>query len=213
MFNRCSFYLTGFLIIYSSLVSAIETTNLEQKTMNSDQATITTVWYACPIDNQRVVYTTIPRDVHCQIAHYPPTDDQDIKNRQLSKQNSAGLEQLQRLWYDSEFINNYDIEVKTPLPKISVNLRQQSQPSSSRQKSSVKIPISMMITQPKRLTPKQLIQRDINSEQKALIIAQQKLHQAKKQKNEKQIKDWQENIDNRQATIQVLKRELRQYQN
>jgi len=67
-----------------------------------------------------------------------------------------------------------------------------------------------IITIPK-LTPKQLVQRDIASEQNALTIAQQKLRQAQKQGATAQIQRWQQNITDRQANIRVLKQELSRY--
>ena len=56
-----------------------------------------------------------------------------------------------------------------------------------------------------------MIQRDINSEQRALVLAQKQLSQAQKRGSAIQIQRWQQNVTDRQANIRVLKQELSRY--
>ena len=105
--------------------------------------------------------------------------------------------------------------MKTPAsPKIGISLRQQAPKPETvtmiRNKNNMATVPAKIITIPK-LTPKQLVQRDIASEQNALTIAQQKLRQAQKQGATAQIQRWQQNITDRQANIRVLKQELSRY--
>lgn len=169
-------------------------------------------WYACPVAAERVIYTTEPQDVQCQIALYPPADKSDLKSRSLDIQNSSGIEQLQRLWYSAEFSHDRELNSHTivSIPKIGIHLRQSPAilPTGKPERTASIAPVK---PQPKPLTPRQLVQRDIQKEQIALNSAQQQLKQAQKQANSTQIQHWQENIASRIANIRVLKQELRRY--
>lgn len=169
-------------------------------------------WYACPLANNHVSYTTKPLDVHCQIAKHPPTDGDNLKKYSLENQNAPGLEQLQRLWYSAEFGRDGDLMKTPPAPKIGILLRQQmpkSEASPKIKNNQSTVPAKIIIV-PKP-TPKQLVQRDIVSEQRALAAAQQQLRQAQKQGVAVQIQRWQQNVNDRQANIRVLRQELNRY--
>lgn len=173
---------------------------------------IQVTWYACPLANNHVSYTTKPLDVHCQIAKHPPTDGDNLKKYSLENQNATGLEQLQRLWYSAEFGRDGDLMKTPPAPKIGILLRQQmpkSEASPKIKNNQSTVPAKIIIV-PKP-TPKQLVQRDIVSEQRALAAAQQQLRQAQKQGIAAQIQRWQQNVNDRQASIRVLKQELNRY--
>ncbi|OOX80356.1 hypothetical protein BGH94_02130 [Snodgrassella alvi] len=209
---RFSFYFIICLLFFSDMdVVWAEDTTAAVSTANEPKSV---VWYACPLANNHVSYTTKPLDVQCQIAKYPPADDDNLKKYSLENQNAPGLEQLQRLWYSAEFGRDNDL-MKTPAsPKIGISLRQQAPKPETvtmiRNKNNMVTVPAKIITIPK-LTPKQLVQRDIASEQNALTIAQQKLRQAQKQGATAQIQRWQQNITDRQANIRVLKQELSRY--
>ncbi|ORF03318.1 hypothetical protein ABX014_20430 [Snodgrassella alvi] len=209
---RFSFYFIICLLFFSAMdVVWAEDTTAAVSTANEPKSV---VWYACPLANNHVSYTTKPLDVQCQIAKYPPADDDNLKKYSLENQNAPGLEQLQRLWYSAEFGRDNDL-MKTPAsPKIGISLRQQAPKPETvtmiRNKNNMVTVPAKIITIPK-LTPKQLVQRDIASEQNALTIAQQKLRQAQKQGATAQIQRWQQNITDRQANIRVLKQELSRY--
>lgn len=204
-FIICLLFFSDMDVVWAEDTTAAVSTASEPKSM---------VWYACPLANNHVSYTTKPLDVQCQIAKYPPADDDNLKKYSLENQNAPGLEQLQRLWYSAEFGRDSDL-MKTPAsPKIGISLRQQPPKPETvtmiRNKNSMATVPAKIITIPK-LTPKQLVQRDIASEQNALTIAQQKLRQAQKQGATAQIQRWQQNITDRQANIRVLKQELSRY--
>jgi hypothetical protein len=171
-------------------------------------------WYACPLANNHVSYTTKPLDVQCQIAKHPPTESDDLKKHSLENQNAPGLEQLQRLWYSAEFGRDGDLMKIPATPKIGILLRQHTPKPDTvtaiKNKNNVATIPAKIIVVPK-LTPKQLVQRDIASEQRALMAAQQQLHQAQKKGIVAQIQRWQQNVTDRQANIRVLKQELSRY--
>lgn len=180
----------------------------ETKTANETEAVI---WYACPLINNHVSYTTSPLDVHCQVAKHPPTDDSDIKVRLLENINVPRFEELQRLWYSAEFGQDSDLMKVSPAPKLGIHLRQLEANKINSRNLTRNVVIPAKIIVPPKLTPKQLVQRDINNEQRALAMAQKQLAEAKKRGSSVQIQRWQQNVTDRQANIRVLKQELSRY--
>ena len=203
---------TFFLLLsLNGLVWADETSTEEVPQAVSASDTKPVIWYACPLSNSHVSYTTSPLDVQCQVAKHPPVDSNDIKVRSLEKMNVPRLEQLQRLWYSAEFGQNSDLMKVPSTPKLGVHLRQQdaNKINGGGIRKNVAIPAKIII--PPKLTPKQMVQRDINSEQRALAVALKQLSQAKKRGSAIQIQRWQQNVTDRQANIRVLKQELSRY--
>ena len=203
---------TFFLLLsLTGLVWADETSTEEVPQAVSASDTKPVIWYACPLSNNNVSYTTSPLDVQCQVAKHPPVDSNDIKVRSLEKMNVPRLEQLQRLWYSAEFGQNSDLMKVPSTPKLGVHLRQQdaNKINGGGIRKNVAIPAKIII--PPKLTPKQMVQRDINSEQRALAVALKQLSQAKKRGSAIQIQRWQQNVTDRQANIRVLKQELSRY--
>jgi len=203
---------TFFLLLsLTGLVWADETSTEEVPQAVSASDTKPVIWYACPLSNNHVSYTTSPLDVQCQVAKHPPVDSNDIKVRSLEKMNVPRLEQLQRLWYSAEFGQNSDLMKVPSTPKLGVYLRQQdaNKINGGGIRKNVAIPAKIII--PPKLTPKQMVQRDINSEQRALAVALKQLSQAKKRGSAIQIQRWQQNVTDRQANIRVLKQELSRY--
>ena len=203
---------TFFLLLsLTGLVWADETSTEEVPQAVSASDTKPVIWYACPLSNNHVSYTTSPLDVQCQVAKHPPVDSNDIKVRSLEKMNVPRLEQLQRLWYSAEFGQNSDLMKVPYTPKLGVHLRQQdaNKINGGGIRKNVAIPAKIII--PPKLTPKQMVQRDINSEQRALAVALKQLSQAKKRGSAIQIQRWQQNVTDRQANIRVLKQELSRY--
>ena len=203
---------TFFLLLsLTGLVWADETSTEEVPQAVSASDTKPVIWYACPLSNNHVSYTTSPLDVQCQVAKHPPVDSNDIKVRSLEKMNVPRLEQLQRLWYSAEFGQNSDLMKVPSTPKLGVHLRQQdaNKINGGGIRKNVAFPAKIII--PPKLTPKQMVQRDINSEQRALAVALKQLSQAKKRGSAIQIQRWQQNVTDRQANIRVLKQELSRY--
>ena len=203
---------TFFLLLsLTGLVWADETSTEEVPQAVSASDTKPVIWYACPLSNNHVSYTTSPLDVQCQVAKHPPVDSNDIRVRSLEKMNVPRLEQLQRLWYSAEFGQNSDLMKVPSTPKLGVHLRQQdaNKINGGGIRKNVAIPAKIII--PPKLTPKQMVQRDINSEQRALAVALKQLSQAKKRGSAIQIQRWQQNVTDRQANIRVLKQELSRY--
>lgn len=183
----------------------------EPSQINTASDTAAVTWYACPLLNNHVSYTTSPLDVHCQVAKHPPINSSDIKVRSLENFNVPRLEQLQRLWYSAEFGQDSDL-IKAPLtPKLGIRIRQQVPNKINVGTINKNFVIPAKIIVPPKLTPKQLVQRDIKSEQRALTIAQKQLEQAKKRGVAIQIQRWQQNVSDRQINIRVLKQELNRY--
>ncbi|PIT53740.1 hypothetical protein BHC44_05500 [Snodgrassella alvi] len=199
-------------VLLSSYLNPVWAEDKTAASVASEPAPIT--WYACPLANNHVSYTTKPLDVQCQIAKHPPTDSDDLKKHSLENQNAPGLEQLQRLWYSAEFGRDSDLMKVPPTPKMGIFLRQQTpKPDTAtaiKNKNNAATVPAKIIVVPK-LTPKQLVQRDITSEQRALATAQQQLRRAQKQGIVAQIQRWQQNVTDRQANIRVLKQELSRY--
>lgn len=212
MQNKLKFSLSLSLgILWSTYLNPVWAENNSTANVTASEPTQVT-WYACPLANNHVSYTTKPLDVHCQIAKHPPTDSDNLKKYSLENQNAPGLEQLQRLWYSAEFGREGDLMKTPPIPKIGILLRQQIPKTDASPKIKNNQPTvpAKIIVVPKR-TPKQLVQRDIVSEQRALAAAQQQLRQAQKQGITAQIQRWQQNVNDRQANIRVLKQELSRY--
>lgn len=75
---RFSFYFIICLLFFSDMdVVWAEDTTASVSTASEPKSV---VWYACPLANNHVSYTTKPLDVQCQIAKYPPADDDNLKN-------------------------------------------------------------------------------------------------------------------------------------
>lgn len=211
IFSKCKINILFLLLSLTGLVWADETSTEEVPQAVSASDTKPVIWYACPLSNNHVSYTTSPLDVQCQVAKHPPVDSNDIKVRSLEKMNVPRLEQLQRLWYSAEFGQNSDLMKVPSTPKLGVHLRQQdaNKINGGGIRKNVAIPAKIII--PPKLTPKQMVQRDINSEQRALAVALKQLSQAKKRGSAIQIQRWQQNVTDRQANIRVLKQELSRY--
>lgn len=166
-------------------------------------------WYACPQGEKRAVYVTQPVDVRCQPARQPP------QQNELDSIHSDN-EDLQRLWYMREFAYEQDVTVLSKsAPPVNVHLRQQTpEPRAAsapvKRAAPVSVPVRKIVP-PRPLTPKQLIQRDLAKEQRALSVARQQWQQARKQANAAKVKQWQQNISDRQANIQALRQELNRY--
>lgn len=204
---RLGFYLS-ICVLLSGYLNPVWAEDKPAAIMASEPVPV--IWYACPLANNHVSYTTKPLDVQCQIAKHPPTDSDDLKKHSLENQNAPGLEQLQRLWYSAEFGRDSDLMKIPPTPKIGILLRQQTpKPDIATAIKNKNVPAKIIVVP--KLTPKQLVQRDIASEQRALVTAQQQLRQAQKQGIVAQIQRWQQNVTDRQANIRVLKQELSRY--
>lgn len=212
IFSKCKINTLFLLLSLTGLVWADEMSieQVPQEAVSASDAN-PVIWYACPLLNNHVNYTTSPLDVQCQVAKHPPADSNDIKVRSLEKINVPSLEQLQRLWYSAEFGQNSDLMKVPSIPKLGIHLRQQDANKINGGVIRKNKAIPAKIITPPKLTPKQMIQRDINSEQRALVLAQKQLSQAQKRGSAIQIQRWQQNVTDRQANIRVLKQELSRY--
>lgn len=85
--------------------------------------------------------------------------------------------------------------------KVAVHLRN-APPKAPVRRSSVRLP------PPPPPTPKQLIQRDINAEERALAAAQRQLQQAQRQNDGPKARRLQQAVADREANIRALKQEL-----
>lgn len=210
LFNTCKIGFFSLLIGLSNFVWAEDKPEEQIKSEGASEPE-QLIWYACPLQNNHVSYTTSPLDVNCQVAKHPPADASDIKARSLDRVNIPRLEELQRLWYSAEFGRDGDLMKVPPTPKLGVHLRQQETNKNFGKYPNKNVVIPAKIIVPPKLTPKQLVQRDINSEQRALAIAQKKLDLAKKRGVAVQIQKWQQNVTDRLTNIRVLKQELSRY--
>lgn len=161
-------------------------------------------WYACPAGEKQAVYTTQPLDVLCQKAKHPPVVT-------VGQTAAAGNEALQRLWYEAEFGSAGDVAI---LPKQigmpAVHLRQPSGQAVMTKTTLRHMPVPpvRIVAPPKPLTPRQLIQRDISKEQRALTAAQAQLKAAQLSGNTQRIRQWRQSVADRQNNIRALKQEL-----
>ncbi|WP_156471533.1 hypothetical protein [Snodgrassella sp. CFCC 13594] len=171
-----------------------------------DMQTKALEWYACPIGEARAAYTTQPLDVLCQKAKHPPV----VTVGQLA---AEGNEALQRLWYEAEFGRAGDLTVLSKPVKIpDAHLRQASPlpvtKTTLRQTSVPVVRPARVVAPPKPLTPKQLIQRDISKEQRALAATQTQLKIAQNQGNTQKAWKLRQSVADRQNNIRALKQEL-----
>lgn len=141
--------------------------------------------YLCPQDG-RMVAASEPVSVECQPM--PP--------QAASAVAAGGLLPFQRM--DDVYVQPR----QSDKVKVEVHLRN-APPKAPVRRSSVRLP-----PPPPPPTPKQLIQRDIAAEERALATAQRQLQQARQQKDSAKERRLQQAVADRQANIQALKQEL-----
>lgn len=162
-------------------------------TANSPISWAQTTLYACPVGKDEAVYASEPLSVDCQPAKRQQGDALEASTTTVAK----------RLWYQHEFGSENDITVlpRQSAPKMAIRLRR-PQPAKV-------APAAVRIPPPaKPLSPRQLIQRDIANEQRALNRERQQWQQARQQGNSSRASSLQQAIADREANIRALQQEL-----
>ena len=145
--------------------------------------------YVCPDANGAAVYASEPFSVECQPAQ------------------ALGASQdqaAQQLWQGGTLPAMDDVRVlpRQSTPPLQIRLRRTAPaPKAAPAPARVAPP-------PKPLTPKQLIQRDIAAEQRALNREKQQLQQAQQQGNTARARTLQQTVADREANIRALQQEL-----
>lgn len=149
--------------------------------------------YACPSGQGEAVYASEPLSVDCQPAKRAP---------EASVLAAAQSDALRRLWYQNEFSGMNDVRVlsRESTPALKIHLRYQPLPQPARRVATT--------PPPKPMTPKQLIQRDIGNERRALNRTRQLLQQAQQQGNGERMRALRQDAVDREASIRALQQEL-----
>ena len=140
--------------------------------------------YLCPQDG-RMVAASEPASVECQPM---PTQADTVA--------AGGVLPFERM--DDVYVQPR----QSDKVKVEVHLRN-APPKAPVRRSSVRLP-----PPPPPPTPKQLIQRDIAAEERALSTAQRQLQQARQQNDGTKARRLQQAVSDREANIQALKQEL-----
>ena len=143
--------------------------------------------YVCPDASGAAVYASEPSSVECQPAQaLGATQDKAA----------------QQLWQAGALPAMDDVRVlpRQSAPPLQIRLRRTA-PKAAPAPARVAPP-------PKPLTPKQLIQRDIAAEQRALSREKQQLQQAQQQGNTASIPALRQTVADREANIRALQQEL-----
>ncbi len=154
--------------------------------------------YVCPTGEKEAVYAAEPVRVECQPAKHRPPPAVLAQNQNPD---------LRRLWYQQEFGSGSsgDVNVLPRTPPQTVHLRQQPAKSAVRIRKAAPVRAA---PPPKPPTPRQLIERDIASEQRALQQTRSQWQQAQRQGNHSRAQALQRAIADREANIRALQQEL-----
>ena len=157
--------------------------------------------YICRLGN-KAVYTSYPQKLpkgQCQKSAMEPVDAASASDSAAS--NPEAADPISQLWYDLEFGNiDNNIKISHPEPVAA--------PPEVRSGSGAH---TAMSPPPKPPTRRQLVERDIAAEKKALVEAQTELAAAQAAKQQGRIKRIQLTISDRQQNIRALETELQRY--
>ncbi|MCP2041430.1 hypothetical protein L1281_002030 [Neisseria sp. HSC-16F19] len=157
--------------------------------------------YICRLGN-KAVYTSYPQKLpkgQCQKSAMEPVDAVSASDAAASDPDAA--DPISQLWYDLEF-GNIDNNIKISHPEPIVT------PPAARGGSGVN---TALLPPPKPPTRRQLVERDIAAEKKALAAAQAELAAAQAAKQYGRINRINLNISDRLQNIRALETELQRY--
>ena len=125
-------------------------------------------------------------------------------------------DEISRVWKDSSQLFN-DTILLPPAPDAianagaQVNLRNQAAALRTNTRIPSQLAKIISLPEPKKLTRREVLQQEISREKSALLIAQNNLVKAGKEKNDGAIKRFGMQVADRIKNIQALQEELRRY--
>ncbi len=125
-------------------------------------------------------------------------------------------DEISRVWKDSSQLFN-DTILLPPAPDVTanagvqVNLRNQAAALRANTRIPSQLAKIISLPEPKKLTRREVLQQEISREKSALLIAQNNLVRAGKEKNDGAIKRFGMQVADRIKNIQALQEELRRY--
>nr|WP_314488319.1 hypothetical protein [uncultured Kingella sp.] len=125
-------------------------------------------------------------------------------------------DEISRVWKDSSQLFN-DTILLPPAPDVTanagaqVNLRNQAAVLRTNTRIPSQLAKIISLPEPKKLTRREVLQQEISREKSALLIAQNNLVKAGKEKNDGAIKRFGMQVADRIKNIQALQEELRRY--